>query len=147
MVRFETRSLRVSFSEHAALASSTFALDGRDLRRLRGTAVEELSRSTRIAFGIITVVNAILFFAAVAAILEERFGMMGYLLLPFAALVMSPGLLGLPWFDAWARGDAVSERIFLIWLIWTLCIVIAVALRTRRRRTRSAPLGAERNRP
>jgi nucleoside permease NupC len=108
--------------------------------------MEELSRSTRIAFGIITVVNAILFFAAVATLLEERFGIVGYLLVPFAALVMSPGLLGLPWFDAWARGEAVSERIFLIWLVWMLCIVTAVALRTRKRRTRTASaLSAERD--
>ena len=103
--------------------------------------MEELSRSTRISFSIITVVNAILFFAAVAALLEERFGMIGYLLLPFAALVMSPGLLGLPWFDAWARGEALSERIFLIWLIWMVCMVTAVALRTRKRR---APMSTER---
>jgi hypothetical protein len=135
MVRFETRSLRVSFFKHAAPASSPIALV-RGLRRAWGSAVEELSRSTRIAFGIITVVNVILFFAAVAALLEERFGMIGYLVVPFAALVMSPGLVALPWFDAWARGDVISERIFLIWLIWMLCIVTAIALRTRRGRTK-----------
>ena len=41
--------------------------------------------------------------AAVAAMKTGRIGAAGYVLTPFAAVLLSPALAALPWFDAGAR--------------------------------------------
>ena len=117
-------------------------------RSLIERVMHELEKSARIAFVLLTLAIAAIYLTAVAAWLTTHLGAWGYALTVVAAPVLSPAVLGLPWFHAWANDAEISRSVLLLWLLWCGALVGVGAtwleLRARSRRLRSGDTGGER---
>jgi hypothetical protein len=100
--------------------------------------VEDLAKSARIAFVLLTLAVFAIHISAVAALLTSHLGGWGYALTLLAAPLLSPTVFGLPWFHAWAHDQEVSRSVLLLWLLWsaTLAGVFATWLESRMRSRR-----------
>ena len=68
--------------------------------------------------------NGIIFVGTVIELLDQYVGFLSYFLWILVAPIMSPAMIGLPWFDAWVTGGAVNDNIFIIWASFIVCIVL-----------------------
>jgi hypothetical protein len=84
-------------------------------------AITKLIIATTLISGVL---NALIFVGAVIELLDQWVGGVSYFLWIFVAPIMSPAMIGLPWFDAWVSGSSVNDNIFMIWLSLIVCIVL-----------------------
>lgn len=68
--------------------------------------------------------NSLLFLGAVVALLKQHVGVLAYMLGVPVAILLSPGVLILPWFAAWVDGSSVKVLDFWIWASFFICLVL-----------------------
>lgn len=107
------------------LRTAIFNPDG-PIERQKGKINEgggDMFMLLRVAFYILTLLTGIIYLGAVVDLLRGYVGFLAYVLWIFVAPVLSPALLGLPWFDAWVSDSAVNERVFWIWAAWMVFLI------------------------
>lgn len=75
---------------------------------------------------ILGLLNAIIFIGSVVKLLEHWVGFAAYFLWTFAAPLLSPAIIALPWFDAWVASEPINERLLAIWGAFIVCLILRV---------------------
>lgn len=78
----------------------------------------------RIAFFLLNLAVGIIFVADVVTLLKGPIGFIANVAWIIVAPLMSPAVLGLPWFDAWVCNCPVNDRIFWIWGTWVTSVLL-----------------------
>lgn len=69
-------------------------------------------------FYLLSLVIGTIYVGTVIQLLQKYVGFIAYGLWIIAAPILSPAALLLPWFEAWATGHSVNNRILWLWGIW-----------------------------
>lgn len=74
-----------------------------------------IAKAVLVATILAGILNSFIFLGSVVALLKGYVGPLAYVLWMFAAPLLSPAAIGLPWFVAWVYGTEVNDRVFWIW--------------------------------
>jgi len=93
-----------------------------------------MKRFFRITGSVLIFLNAIILLGTVIDMLKEWIGVAAYLVGIFVAVILSPVIIVLPWFESWVSGEPVNANGLMLWGAMVACIVLNLALSLGERR-------------